>query len=498
MKHVGKIALGIIGSVAMGCTVAEGLSSAELRTQRLEEQVRLLEKQVAVLTAKSPKQHPQPTKTVIKNKDSDPINKATQKALPSGDVAMNKLFSDAHHGPAVVTSPALGVRRSAENGKDMMVNLSSINEDLLLLKLRNRMSRHANEWHLPYPERPILAVSGGIEGKINYHRQQNYVDGTKADIDLSRAELDFVGLVSPWVTTAINVAYDNSDDTSGKRVDNSRICVDRGFITVGQLERLPIYFTVGQVFAPFGKYSSNMLSSAPIKILGRAKDRMAIIGFTKDSNYGAFGAQLFAFSGDTRPQDHRTIWDHTGLNFDYSYGANQWKIALGTSVTGNLAEADGIAKKLAKASKSSKPLLEHRVAGFDTRMKFEYYNFALSAEYLWAAQKLAASDLTFNGKEARPQAIQLEGAVNFDLLSRASTLAFGYGRTWQALGLEQPKHMLFISYSIVLLKNALLGLEYRHDINYGTGDIATIKGLNKTAGARRHANHVCLQLGVYF
>ena len=495
MQHWGKIALSILSATAVGCSMAEDLSSAEQRTQRLEAQVKQLEKQVAFLVSELQKQQAGDTKKVEQVKPAK--KNAPSPKETSDELTMNELL-DTHHGPAVVTSPALGVRRSAEDGNDMMVKLSSVNEDLALLKLRHKMEQHAQKQGLVSPERPILAISGGIEGTIDYYRQQNYVDGTKADIDLSRAELDFVGLVSPWVTTAINFAYDASDDASGKRANNSRVRVDRGFITIGQLDRLPLYFTIGQVVAPFGKYGSNMVSSAPIRALGRIKDRMALIGFAEENNYGSFNAQLFALSGDTKPQDHRTLWDHTGLNFDYSYAAKPWKVMVGASVTGNMAEADGIVKGMTKASKGSKPLLSHRVAGLNTRMRLEYDKLSLSTEYAWSAQKFAASDLTFNGKEARLQALQLEGAVNFDLCSHASTLAFGYGRTWQALGIGQPKHMLFASYSIVLLKNALLGLEYRHDINYGANDIATLKGLTKRVGARRHSNHLGLQLGVYF
>src|SRR3990170_2352658 len=99
---------------------------------------------------------------------------------------------------------------------------------------------------------------------------------SQVDVDLSNAELDIIGETGPWVTSAIIATYDNERLTgsTNTRVSNSRLRIDRGFITIGQLNKCPLYLTIGQIFAPFGRYSSNMITTTPTRSLGLFKDRI--------------------------------------------------------------------------------------------------------------------------------------------------------------------------------------------------------------------------------
>ena len=378
------------------------------------------------------------------------------------------------HGPAVVTSPAMGVRRSAEDGSDLMINLSSINEDLVLLRLRQRMDNYAVEQGLPVPERPIIALSGGVEGVIDY-----YNEGKKAGIHFSRAELDIVGEASPWATAVINMVYEDSAHAAyWPRVNHSRFKLDRGFLTLGQLNKCPIYLTIGQIFAPFGSYSSYMLTEPLTKSLGRIKNRIILVGYDVGGVWGNLDAQLYGSSGNF--SGNHNLADHMGFNLNYAYVRNQFKLVLGGGMVGNLAESVGIFRVIQKTS-AGPVEMESATRGLSARAKVGYGVFNLSAEYVGA---VGSNGFDINGM-VKPKAMQIEGAVDFNLFSRANTLAVGYGRTWQSEVLELPKYVLFTSYGVSIFKNTLLGLEYKHD-------------KHEASHPARSQNVVTMQLGVYF
>lgn len=431
----------------------------------------------------------------------------TDKFVGSNLDLLVELYS---HGPAVVTSPALGVRRSAEDASDMMVNLSSMNEDLLLLQIRQKMDNYATKNHIPIPQRPIIALSGCAEGQVNWKR--DYTSTDRADINLSWAELDVIGEASPWATAGLMIVYEDSKDLVNKatRVSNSRFKLDRGFLTIGQLNKFPLYLTMGQVFVPFGNYGSYMISDPSTKVLGRTKDRLIILG----GYWKGLSAQISGFPGETKVIDGSTIFSHTSFNLGYEYSQDKFKINVNGSIMGNLAESDGMQSNVF-AKRDTKYLnsetIRDNVYAISGRIKASYHPFTVMAEYVGALKRFNSNDLSFNGKGASPKAVNIEGAVEFKIKGKPNTFALGYGRTWEALALETPKHNFFASYSVSLIKNTILGFEYRHDIDYSSGDNskgAGTAGAGSTAGVvggtvdkngtGRHRNVGIMKLGVYF
>ncbi len=431
---------------------------------------------------------------VLQNKVSA-MEKTGKGGVKAKGLELDSLVEIYAHGPAIVTSPALGVRRSAEDASDLAVNFSSINEDLLLLKLRQKMDNYAVENSIPIPERPIIALSGGIEGEVS--DKQGYDFNTqidkvnKTDINLARAEVDVVAEASPWATGALIISYDDEATKDTRRLKNSRIKLDRGFITLGQLNKFPLYFTIGQIYAPFGSYSSDMVTDPSIKLLGRMKDRMVVLGGYAEG----LNVQLYGYSGETKGNNN--IFDHSGFNLGYDYSQDKFKLSVAGGMIGNLAESDGMQSKVFAKSYSKNEGLKSRVAGVNGRIKVHYHPFTVRAEYIGALKKFDKADIAFNNDGAKPQAIQAEGGVEFDLLGKTHNFSVGYGHTWQALALELPRDTLFGAYKIAVVKNAILSLEYKHDINYNWTDNAGRKN-NPVSVNGRHANTVTANLGIYF
>jgi hypothetical protein len=463
-----------------------------VRTNALENQVRVLKSQIDQMQNKG---------MVSVPKDNNQLQ-------------FNSLLEMYAHGPAVVTSPVFGVRRPADGYSDLMVRLSSMNEDLVLLETRQKMDNYAKEKAIPIPTRPIIALSGGVEGTVNYLSNASYTTTAKSDINLSMAELDVIAEAGPWATAAMIINYEDRNDATSAdsitRWSNSRIHLDRGWLTIGQLNRSPVYFSIGQVFASFGSYNSNMVTTSSTQILGRVKDRMVVLGYDQFGIY----AQAYGYAGETKPTSSEII-KHGGFNLGYRYDCENFGMEIGAGVIGNLAESQGMQLNIFGRPASftvngvtvtSDERMTSRVYGLNGHAKATFYDMVtLLAEYVGASKSFDQTDLMFNNHGAKPMALNAEGSVNFDIFGRPSSVFAGYGWTNQALALLIPKQSFFAGYSISPIKYLLAAVEYRYDINYNNGDNSSSVNSNfnrsisvSASNASRHNNIVTAKLGVYF
>lgn len=421
-------------------------SNLKVRTKSLEKRVKLLKKQASAIY---------PSKVDSAEQEND----------------FHTLLEMSAHGPVVVSSPTFGVRRATgdeyEYESKTITSLSTINDDLVLLHLRKKIDVYAQKHNIKAPNRPIVVLSGALEGAIHY--TEDYKDTNKTDINLEGAQLDVISEIGPWITSAFIITYDDDKlDGTGTRVSNSKLSLNRAFFSIGQLNKNPFYLTVGQIYAPFGRFSSNMVTKPAVRKLGRVKDRMAILGFSKK----ALNFQLYSLAGETKGPNESfvdTVLGHSGFNIGNNFKIGDFKIDVEASVIGNIAEAEGFQKSVFIENKQ----LHSRVWGVDGRIRIKYDPFTIASEYVGATRRFDHRDMSFNGNGAQPQAFSLEGSVDFKTLACPSTFAVGYGETWQALAIKQPKKYYFIQYDVEFLRDTLFALEYRYDVNYGTQDIAT-------------------------
>jgi hypothetical protein len=87
--------------------------------------------------------------------------------------------------------------------------------------------------------------------------QSNFDNTTESDIRLDTAELDFDIQMNTWSHASLYVEYNQGDDflfptNEGDVVGVDRFTVRRGIITIGNVEKYPVYITTGRDFIPFG------------------------------------------------------------------------------------------------------------------------------------------------------------------------------------------------------------------------------------------------------
>lgn len=444
------------------------------------------------------------------------INKQISIPQGSGVVAQttmgesnNQTTSNLFHGLAgtpVVIAPYVG-DHTAFDASDLIVTYSSYNEDLRLLQLRQGYYQQFAKQNASLFENPSLMLSGKIEGQAVY--QKPYVGTHSNEIDLSGAELDFIPAFSEWAGGFVSLKYDNSQLNNTQLTKNSRIYVDRGFLTIGNLNKFPMYLTLGQVYAPFGIFSSNMITSPLTDAIFKIKARALIVGYNQSRKQGFYG-QLFAFNGDSGTSTKDSI-NNGGANIGYTFNNNVWKADIGVAGIANVADASGMQDTSADSSVGfygfTKPtgsnpnpeILVRQVPGLAVHANFGMGHVGFMGEYIKATSAFNPVNMMFNGYGAKPQAFNLEAYYNFQWCDKPAAITLGYGGTRQALALNVPKQRYIATFNTSIWKNTIESIEFRHDANYDNGDVASgAKTAVAIPGMGGSSNTITAQLGVYF
>lgn len=415
-------------------------------------------------------------------------------------------------GTPVVASPYLG-SRPAFDGSDYIVNISSINRDIRLMQQRRRLFRAYRSVGYPVPNVPIIALSGKVEpiGVIG----KTYFDETTTDISLGSGELDIAAALNEKVEAYLGLAYDDSPPiNSGQRVENSALFLNMGFINIGNLDESPFYFTAGQLFVPFGRYSSAMISSPLPLQMSRTMSRPFILGYKSQQDTGPFAA-VYAFKSDTTLGNSGV----GGVNLGYVFGHNETHGEIGASFISSITNATGMQYTgsvpgttsgtstggtfggFASYTNGNEAVRSVPALGVHGNINFDRFN--LAAEWVGTTESFRAQDLSFNGKGARPQAAQFEAGMTFMAFEKPASVALGYQLSRDALALNLPAQRISGVFNISLWKDTVESLEFRHDIDYKNSQYANgaaptgLSNVN-TVGTGKSANTLLAQIGVYF
>jgi len=406
-------------------------------------------------------------------------------------------------GTPVVIAPYIG-EHNAFNALDLVVNYASYNLDLNLLKLRQQMDKQYTDACLPVPNSPMLMLSGKIEGQGIYSSPYNGAYST-SKIDLSSAELDVIPTIGPWASGYAALTYDNSAVPNTPLAANSRVFVKRAFLTFGNLNRFPIYMTLGQFDVPFSDYGTYMISDVLAADIFQTRARALLVGYQGASGKGPY-ARVFAFNGDTNTHRNDNI-NNVGASAGYSFSQGIYSGELGMSGIVNVADslsmqstgAPTAFQGFSVATRPSPEVLQRQVPGAAIHANFGIGPFGGMARYVEATSSFDTQDMTFNGRGARPQALDAELYYNFHVLSKPTVFSVAYDKSWEALALSVPEQRYMATLMTSIWRDTIEQIEFRHDVNYGVGDTASGAGVITPASAKGgNSNTVTAQVGIYF
>ncbi len=394
----------------------------------------------------------------------------------------------------ITTSPYLGVQ-SRFDGSDLLVNVPSTLEDVRMLKYRQKGQDALGNLHEAPAPHPFLKVSGKAEGQLIGSR--NFAGNYNSDVDLASAELNVLAAMNSWVTGFIAIDYDGAGAASG-RVNNSRLFLRKGFITVGNLDSSPFFFTLGQTYVPFGRYSSAMVSAPLTMVLARTRVRNAQIGY--DNEKLGLTGQVYAYRPDNNNSARNDRVSAGGAALSEQFSLQGLSVDLGAGYITNITNSGGMEQTGGAfggfTTGNTNPLV-HDVPAVDGYLTLQAYNFDFIGEYVTAVRRFDTTNLTFNGQAAKPMAFHAELGYSFKVFNKPTNVAVGYGQTSQSLALNLPQRRYTAVINTSLYHDTIQSLEFRHDRNYSnstaTGDVNTV-----TTTGKPFSNTLTLQFGIYF
>jgi len=455
--------------VCTGAAHATSNQSLESAVTKLEKEVASLKKQVKA------NKNDAPAPSVSRNK------KSTQpQPIADSDVRLQEYlpFDPDVPGQAYVSSgPYIGVNIQFA-GTNLIVNSPSVNTDIQLLTIRksiiNQLNATLGESGVQ-PTHSHLLLSGAIETQANYTNHGGAPSTT--DIDVTNVSLDTTILgPSDWILGFIEFSYNNGtpmsdvfNSTSNYRVGNSRLFVNKAFVTFGNFTCSPFYGTFGQYYVPFGTYSTVMVSDVLTKLIGRTKARAIELGMMMQSK-NALYASAYIFRGDSHAASVAKVNNggvNVGLKFDFDYVSGN----IGGGVIGNIADSGGM--QLGTGFQNFEQI-DHRVPAYDLRATLSIgHHLDLIGEFITASTQFNQFDMSFNGHGAKPSALDLEAAFSFAMFDKPSSIGFGYQKSNQSLAMGIPLTRSALVFNTSWWRNTLQGLEFRHDRQYAESAYAT-------------------------
>lgn len=396
-----------------------------------------------------------------------------------------------NHFPTMTTSPLLGAE-SAFDGSDLLYNYSSINHDLLLLFTHQDYNDYMTSQKAANT-RPIIIVSGGIEGDLVAAGQ--FHDSTQYSTALATAEVDIAAFINSWATTFMSIDYQNVPVEQGSREPQDQVYLNRGYATIGDLNKYPIYGSIGKMYAPFGRYNSAMVTTPETESLARILDTSAVLGYFNNGLYGQ------AFTYNTYQSNHNNMTNEGGAGVGYKKTDGNHPFQIGASYITNIADSEGMRDNGAASGFEGFNVdqhdLSHDVPAYDVYGSVGFNAFTLIGEYISATESFDANDLSYNGTGAKPRALQAELDYTMTVQSKPTTLAFMYSQTWESLALNLPEKSYNFTASTSIWRDTIESVEYSYNQNYSSGDTSTGAGsAGPTSGG--NSNVITVQLGVYF
>lgn len=382
------------------------------------------------------------------------------------------------------------------DGSQLIINVPTVREDSQLLLQQYQLIQECRKLGIPIPNFPRVILTGKLEGQTSYG--STYADLRSGNINFSAAELGTYVQGNSWVS-----GYMALDYTPNKHRNDSRFFINRAFITIGNLGQLPLYTSIGQIYVPFGRYNSLMVTTPVTQVLGRTRARTLTFGYQKIGD-NTFHAEVYGFQGLTNNFSRSIQNNEWGIDIGYKFNNSSCMSGeIGTGYISSLSDSQWIQEMVFSNRKN----LRHHIPALNIYGALAINPVMFLTEYIGVIKSFNINDINFTNQGAqppRPTAFNIEARYTFKTGSKPSSIGVNYGHTSQALALRLPKNRYSIFYNINVWKDTNLALEYRHDVNYpvstisiGSNSIPTTANV-VTTDVGKSENMITAQFDLFF
>lgn len=479
-------AAGVVILGTLSCTAALATSSAHnIDNQRINHKIDSLQQQINQLKRQLRKQ---------KRRSSSQSKHTFMSSLFTGEITVPCKKGECTYNPGRISIGPYLNQDQLYDGSELVINMATVREQARLLLAQQRLSEELAELGIPQPLYPRLQFSGKLEGLLTYNNP--YIGNGNTNVNFSGAELDTLVQASSFVSGYMALDYDPGQANNG-----SRVFMNRAFVTIGNLAKLPLYGTIGQLYTSFGRYSSGMVTSPTTLVLGRTRARTLELGF-QQTGKNAFHAALYTYQGLTSAVGSTNTNNQWGADAGYAYSLGKVTGEIGASYISNLGDSQGLQGAVFTNSVifPTIPTTQvHNVQAADAYASLSFGPVVFIGEYVAALQSFNYLNVPFANGGAQPTALHVEGNYTFKTGTKPSSLGVGFDQTEQALAIGLPQESYEVFYNVNIFKDTNLGLEYRHDVNYSanaasTGSNATPANIVPTLGRTDNVFSACFDL----
>lgn len=389
-------------------------------------------------------------------------------------------------------------------------------------------------------DKPIQ-LAGGINFDTNWGALGDndlYMGENDTRFTLNDAYINFTGNVNDWVHAFIELSYNNvsdedlfhdADDDGSPAVYSAAytleaLDLEQGVITVGNLDRMPVFLRVGKQFFDYGRYQIHPIMESMTQTMTEILNTGAEVGYIAPWGNWAFHGSAFVFQNPivrnddgvvgvvdaADPDDLDIDLDNTQPNYGGQIGFGQVGDQFGWDVgVGYLYDITGVNDVGYSVTQFNKTIefgeggaYDDRVGGLTAYAMVNSGPFAITAHYATALQHFDAVDLLNPDDDddadaddedgAKPWTADITAGYDFNYYNYNQNIYLGYQFSGEAQYLNLPRSRWQVGYGIDIFKNTNLTVEYDHDNAYDFDDVFTGEEEDNDS------NKVALRLAVKF
>lgn len=299
-----------------------------------------------------------------------------------------------------------------------------------------------------------VSVDGLVEVEAGYEK---FGDEKQSDIVLATAALGFTGKVHEWSTVRLSFLYEQ---------DVTPLQIDESYITLGNLNVSPLYLKVGQVYLPFGRYETQLISDPVTYDLADTLEQIAQVGFESGGAYGS----VYAYNGETLKDGGDDMMDHYGATLGFAKESENLTVDVGVDYINDFGDLLGPRNVLTEVGNWAGYEYVNGIAG---HANLSMAGFTIIAEYLSALDQFTPEFLPFENGGAEPKAWYAELGYTLQLGGKEATFALSYQATEDAVAIGLPKECYLGGVSVEVVDNTSISLEYKRGTDYETSEGGT-------------------------
>lgn len=316
---------------------------------------------------------------------------------------------------------------------------------------------------------PATNANGGAMSGVS-----QFSNGYTSGFSLNDSVIQIDAQVNDWTKAHISfTGGDNNQnflggpDLTKNSINNNFI--DEAWVTIGDLNKVPVYFTAGRMYADFGNYQTHQLTQKLTTDLTQTQGNIAKLGFESNGFYGGAYAMDGLPTREANGNVHPNRLQNGGADLGYAMSSGDFKMDIGASYLYNMADVNLISNFLGGAGGSYRAA----VGGLSGHGNFQFGPFSLDVNGVTALNKFNTADLTYKGEGAQPWAAGGELGYNFPVMNHDTKALISYQYAGESVNLALPEQQMLAGYQINLNKLTDVEFQVIRNVDYSKSNGGT-------------------------